>query len=347
MKHQFMVAIMIGASLAMGRADEVVKTEPPAGNGPKIQFDRMVYDFGSTSLVQQLTGTFNIANTGTAPLTLGNPKTSCGCTIAALTTDKLAPGEKTELSFTMTVGNTSPGPVEKHITVPSNDPKNANAQLTVKADIVTVFEYNPQMLNVGDIHLGVTTNFVIQIKRTDGKPLGITKVAANGDYLHPQLEPVADQTNTVAVRVEIVADGAARRFNNFINVMGTDANRPLLMITVSGRIVGDIVLHPPQLYWGIPDPENWPGLLGPAATQRRIQVSSGAADQKLEISNISCTVPEVKITLTSADGKTFEIVAVINKVPKESVEGWIKFETNFPRQPIVEIPFTINVYRRN
>ena len=343
MKHQFMVVIVIVASLAVGRAEE-----GPAGNGPKIQFDRVVYDFGSTSLVQQLTGTFNIANTGTALLTLGKPTTSCGCTIAALTTDKLAPGEKTELSFTITVGNTPRGHVEKRITVPSNDPKNSSAQLTVKADIVTVFDYTPQVLNVGDIHLGITTNFVIQIKRTDGKPLGITTVAANGDYLHPQLEPVANQINSVALRVEIVAAGAARRFNNFINVIGTDADRPLFTIPVSGRIVGDIVLQPPQLYWGIPDPENWPGLLGPAATQRRIVVSSGAADQKLEINNISCTVPEVKITLNpSADGKTFEIVAVINKVPKESVEGRIKFETNFPRQPVVEIPFTINVYRRN
>lgn len=348
MKYQFIAAIMVAASLVVGRADEATNTNAPAGAVPKIEFDKVVYDFGSTSLVQQLAGTFNISNTGTAPLTLGKPTTSCGCTVAALKTDKLAPGEKTELSFTMAVGNIPRGHAEKHITVPSNDPKSATTQLTVKADIVPVYDYSPQMLDVGKIHLGVTTNFVIQIKRTDGKPMGISKVEANAGYLHPQLEPVADQTNTVAVRVEVVADGAARRFNNVVNVMGTETNRPLFMIPVSGQIVGDIVLLPQQLVWGIPDPENWPGPQGQAAAVRRIQVSPGSADQKLELSNISCTVAEVKVTLNpAADGKTFEVVAVIEKVPKESVSGVIKFETNIPRQPTVEIPITINVFRHN
>jgi len=348
MKRQFIVAIMCAASLAVGRADEATKTNAPAGDGPKIEFDKVVYDFGSTSLVQQLAGTFNISNTGTAPLTLGKPTTSCGCTIAALTTDKLAPGEKTELKFTMNVGNVPRGHAEKRITVPSNDPKSPTTQLTVKADIVPVFDYSPQALDVGNLHLGGSTNLVIQIKRTDGKPMGITKVEANGAYLHPQLETAADQTNTVTVRVEVAADGAARRFNNVVNVYGTETNRPLFMIPVSGRIVGDIVLQPQQLVWGIPDPENWPGPQGPTAAQRRIVVSPGTSDQKLEISNISCTVPELKVTLTpAADGKTFEVLAVIDKVPKESVSGVIKFETNIPRQPTVEIPLTINVFRHN
>jgi Protein of unknown function (DUF1573) len=348
MKYQFFSAIVIATGLAVCRADETTKIEPMTGNGPKIQFDRVVCDFGSTSLVQQLTGTFNIANTGTAPLVLGKPTTSCGCTIPALKTDKLAPGEKTELSFTLAVGNIPRGEVKKHITVPSNDPKNANTELTVMANIVPVFDYEPQVLDVGNLHLGVTTNFVIQIKRTDGKPMGITKVEANGAYLHPQLEPVPNQPNTVALRVEIVADGAARRFNNVVNVMGTDADRPLFMITVSGRIVGDILIQPQQLVWGIPDPEKWPSQKGTDAAVRRILVSPGVVDQKLEISNIACTVAEVKVTLNpSADGKTFEVVAVIDKAPKESVGGVIRFETNFPRQPIVEIPLTINVYRHN
>ncbi|MEI8063801.1 MAG: DUF1573 domain-containing protein [Verrucomicrobiota bacterium] len=348
MKHKFFATIAAATSLAMCQAEEIPKAEIPAGNRPKIQFDRVVYDFGSTSLVKQLTGVFNIVNTGTAPLILGKPTTTCGCTIAALKLDKLAPGEKTELSFTLAVGNTLRGPMEKHITVPSNDPKNANAQLTVKTDIVPVFDYDPQMLDVGNVHLGVTTNFVIQIKRTDGKPMGITKVEANGVYLHPYLEPVANQPNTVALRVEIVADGAARRFNNVVNVMGADDDRPLFTITVSGRIVGDLVIQPQQLVWGIPNPESWPGQKGTDAAVRRILVSPGAAGQKLEINNISCTVAEVKVHLNpSADGKTFEVVAVIDKVPKESVSGVIRFETNFPRQPIAEIPLTINVYRHN
>ena len=345
------IALVSVVSLAVCRADDgakpvVVKTDAPATGAPKIEFDKMVYDFGTTSLVQQLAGTFIISNTGSGQLTLGKPTTSCGCTIAALKLDKLAPGEKTELGFTMNV-NMPRGHAEKLITVQSNDPNNPMAKLTVKADIVPVFEYNPQMVEIGNLHLGATTNLSIQIKRTDAKPLGITAVEANAPFIHPTLEKVDGAADAVTVRVEVVADGVARRFNNVVNVLSEAGGKPLFVVPVSGRVVGDVVLMPQQLVWGIPDPENWPGPQGTAAATRRVLISPGLPDQKLELTNLSCSVAELKVTLNPiADGK-FEIIAVIEKVPKESVSGAIRFETNIQRQPVVEIPFTVNVLRHN
>src|SRR5258706_15218702 len=71
---------------------------------PKIEFDRMVYDFGKTSLVDSVTGKFIFTNTGDELLKVGEPKTSCGCTVAKIVTDTLKPGEKGELEFILTVG---------------------------------------------------------------------------------------------------------------------------------------------------------------------------------------------------------------------------------------------------
>lgn len=352
MKRFVCIAMLTVTSLSLCRAEEsgqpaVAKTEAPATGGvPKIEFDKTVYDFGSTSLVQQLSGTFIISNTGTAPLAISKPTTSCGCTIAALKIDKLAPGEKTELGFTMNVSMPR-GHAEKIITVPSNDPSNSSARLTIKADIVPVFEYTPQALDAGTIHIGGTTNLTIQVKRIDGKPLGSLTVDANAGYVHPTIEKVESETNSLTLHVEVIADGVARRFNNVINVHGEASGRPLFVIPVSGRIVGDVVLQPQQLVWGIPDPENWPGPQGAAATTKKVLVSPGSSDQKLEVKNLSCSVAEVKVTLNNIAGSQFEIVAVIDKAPKETVAGIIRFETNVSRQPVVEIPFTINVLRHN
>src|SRR2546422_1653166 len=49
----------------------------PSGT-PKIELDRTTYDFGSTSLVQSVSGTFTISNTGDGLLELKKPTTSCG-----------------------------------------------------------------------------------------------------------------------------------------------------------------------------------------------------------------------------------------------------------------------------
>ena len=359
MNRQILIILMLAAgSLSVVGADqtgpqpsqpEAAKTQLATNGFPKIQFDKMVYDFGSTSLVQQLAGTFIISNAGDATLTIGKPTTSCGCTIAALKNATLAPGEKTELGFTMAVGNIPRGHAEKAISVPSNDTNLPVARLVVKADIVPVFDYAPQTLDVGNLHLSTTTNLVIQIKRTDGKPLGLTAVETKAPFIHPRLEPVEGTTNAATLRVEVVADANARRFNELLNVVAEAGGRPLLTIPIGGQIVGDIVIKPSQLVWGIPDPDNFPGPQGPAAATRIVTLSPGSSDQPLVVSNLSCSLPELKVTLApTEDGKAFKITAVIDKVPKETVNGGkIRVETNLQRQPVVEIPFSINVFRHN
>src|SRR5579859_5308429 len=60
-----------------------------ADNAPKIEFDRTVYDFCTTSLVESVTGTFTFTNAGDDVLKLQAPKPSCGCTVARLSSDTL------------------------------------------------------------------------------------------------------------------------------------------------------------------------------------------------------------------------------------------------------------------
>ena len=231
--------------------------------------------------------------------------------------------------------------------MPSNDTNQPSTKLFVKAEIVPVFEYNPQNLEAGNLHTGATTNLVIQIKRTDGKSLGIGAVESKAAFIHPQIVPVAGSSNEVTLNVEVVADATVRRFNELINVLSEAGGRQLFAISVGGRIVGDLVIQPQQLVWGIPDPDNFPGPQGPAAATRNVLVGPGALDQKLVLSNLTCSVTDLKVTIApSEDARSFKITAVIDKVPKETITGTIRFETNLQRQPVVEIPVTINVFRQ-
>ena len=59
---------------------------------PKIQFERTVYDFGSTSRVATVSGVFKFKNAGDGLLKIEPPKPTCGCTFAELKPDTLAPG---------------------------------------------------------------------------------------------------------------------------------------------------------------------------------------------------------------------------------------------------------------
>src|SRR5262245_40007272 len=83
---------------------EAAKAEGAPAGKPKIKFDKIVYDFGKTSVVEQVAGKFTFENVGDGELKVSKPTTSCGCTVAAVKPDVLKPGEKGELSFTLNLG---------------------------------------------------------------------------------------------------------------------------------------------------------------------------------------------------------------------------------------------------
>src|SRR6476469_6088604 len=100
----------------------VTATAPAAAGKPKIKFDQTTYDFGKTSQVERVSGTFTFQNVGDADLKMGKPSTSCGCTVAGVKPEILKPGEKGELSFSLNLGRNR-AVLQKQITVESNDPE--------------------------------------------------------------------------------------------------------------------------------------------------------------------------------------------------------------------------------
>ena len=318
----------------------------PAGPAPKIQFDTTVYDFGSTSAVQQLAGKFIISNTGSGTLEIKKPQPSCGCTVPALKADKLAPGEKTELTFTVNVG-VPRGHLEKHITVPSNAPSQPTVNLTLKADIVPTFDVTPPNISLGNIHQGSITNIVIQIKRLDGKPLGLTKVEAGSKSTRPKLGAVEGTNNTVSLTVEIEADGAPRALNDTVRVFGADPLQPSIVVAINGRSGGDVTATPEAQFWGIADADNWPGG-HPEQQARKFTITSNKPDLNFEIKKVSTDLGDVTVEFKPVvPGKTYEVIATLAKAPKQSERGTIKVETNLAGQPTVELGLTINVLKRN
>ena len=45
------------------------------------------------------------------------------------------------------------------------------------------------------------------------------------------------------------------------------------------------------------------------------------------------------------NGKTYEIVAKLADLPKETIRGTISIESNLPSQPKLEVPITVSVLK--
>ena len=92
------------------------------------------HDFGVVQEGKKVEYTFKIANFGTGDLLIKDIKTSCGCTAALVSSEKLAPGEKGSLKVELDTTNRL-GRMSRTITITSNDPTEPQKILTIYADV--------------------------------------------------------------------------------------------------------------------------------------------------------------------------------------------------------------------
>jgi uncharacterized protein DUF1573 len=357
MKRQLLAAIAVAmATVGVARADgtntppAVPKTQaggtntPAAATAPKIQFDKTVYNFGTTSLVDSVTGTFTYQNVGTADLNIKKPQPSCGCTVASVKPDLLKPGEKGELVFTVRVSGQR-GQLEKHITVPSNDPLTPSVSLSVKVEMKQIIEATPQQFTLGSLRQGATTNLSVVLRRTDGQKLVIASTQPSSKLLTAHVEPI-DGSNGQSVKlvIDAHADGAPRAINENVKVFLDGISQPAATVFVNGRLLGDVVLDHEQLYWPVTTSPQAPAQDAQALPIRRITVSSTRTNEPLQITNLSTSLTNLTVELVTVEtGKVYSVVAKFTESPKQSERGSISFDTNTPIQPKIVVPVTIIV----
>lgn len=97
---------------------------------PQIEFDEMTHDFGFMTQGDRVKHSFKFYNRGSAPLTIGSIKTTCGCTAGIAKETNTAGGEENELEVEYDSRGKA-GAFRKRVFVPSNDPVNPLVTLVV------------------------------------------------------------------------------------------------------------------------------------------------------------------------------------------------------------------------
>lgn len=101
---------------------------------PVLNFSETQFDFGKIEEGKVVEHTFKFQNDGKAMLNISDIKTSCGCTAALVSKEKIGPGEEGTLKVELDTKNRK-GKMSRTITITSNDPKEPTKILTVYADI--------------------------------------------------------------------------------------------------------------------------------------------------------------------------------------------------------------------
>ncbi|MDP3143011.1 MAG: rhodanese-like domain-containing protein [Candidatus Omnitrophota bacterium] len=107
-----------------------------ADEGPKIEVTPQSWDFGKLTEPKIQTHNFAVKNLGNDTLVIKRISTSCGCTKAKISKDKLVPGETAELKVTFEPDLTSAqGKLKRSIYIESNDPQQSTKIISILLEL--------------------------------------------------------------------------------------------------------------------------------------------------------------------------------------------------------------------
>lgn len=217
------------SSTATQTAPAPAATVTPVGTrGPEILVDSITHDFGAVSDVRPLQHTFQLMNTGDAPLEIGDLDADCRCTTAALDSTVIEPGDMQALEVSWDVIGS--GPQRKTVTLHSNA-ANGSVVLTISADIHPFVRASPRIIEYGTVHNTELRRARVEIFCDD---LGFSVESIT--CLIPELQ---------AQLVEGPADGRATIEVVLAPTVRVGLFAPRVLIDVRGRVEigGEPILH--------------------------------------------------------------------------------------------------------
>ncbi|MBI5190405.1 MAG: DUF1573 domain-containing protein [Nitrospirae bacterium] len=220
---------------------------------PKIEATPASFNFGEVKEGEKPAVKYTLKNTGNADLIIYEAKPSCGCTVANLSSKKLAPGATATLEAVYNSHNAS-GAIHKTINVSSNDPKTPNISLgitgTVKAEPapdIMLDAFNAVNLKLAP---GKAETRAIRVSNPGQLDLSITEITASqgitariadvyveaGKTVKPSL--VIKPGETRVLDITIIPNTTGGNFQEVLTIRSNSKRRSSVSFVANGVVGG-------------------------------------------------------------------------------------------------------------
>lgn len=211
---------------------------------PKIKFKETNWDFGKIKQGEVATHEFVFTNEGDDTLTIEKVSTSCGCTAALVSERSIPPGKSGTIEVKFDSRGYG-GQVAKVVYVQSNDPKDSQKPLEIKAEVevppspkieIEPYNYdaglivegdrlvaNLKIMNKGELELRVEFNHRTAVYEIGGQPAPVP------------LKIPAGKEADVAIRIPTQNRAGAVR--EYVLIKSNDPMRSTLSLYISGYVL--------------------------------------------------------------------------------------------------------------
>lgn len=187
---------------------------------------------------------FKVENRGDAPLNLNRIRSSCGCTVAHVSTNLIAPGADAELRMTFNLRGRS-GRQRKWITIESNDPVTPHLRLEMTGVASAKMTIEPRSLHFGTRTEGEELERSLTITASQGENFRVTAWDLGSDQYQGRLQTNRPGTEYL-FSVKPVATNMGRH-SALAQIRTDNPAFSLISIPVSDTLASDFVVTPQKI----------------------------------------------------------------------------------------------------
>lgn len=171
------------------------RTTARTGRAPKIEFEKVVHDFGDVGPRTNNICEFKFTNAGNSTLKIGEIKNTCGCTPFVLEKRQYEPGESGTLKVNY-LSEAQYGQTTKNLEIYSNDRAQPRITLQVKANIMMKVDYEPKTLSLL-LNKENADCPQITVKSIDNQPFSINSFKSTANCITAEFDPSEKATEFV------------------------------------------------------------------------------------------------------------------------------------------------------
>jgi hypothetical protein len=305
--------------------------------GPGDLFSEKVKDFGVAPRGPVLVHYFRFTNNTNQTLTLGQPRVSCGCTSAAVSTASLAPGESAAVIAHMDTRRFQYANVTKAVTiyVPFTSPTHEEVSLRVQAICRDDLMMSPDTLAFGNVPRGKGAKVSTKVTFTSDPNWEIKESKSTGGYVGVSHKLESRSGNTVTYEVTATLDKDCPVGNWTADVYLKTSNPAVerLRVPVTVNVTAAVAVSPEAVQFG--------NMALGNATEKRVTLQSGTPFKILDVKGGD---DQLDIKVESTEAKAVHVIR-LSASPK-LVGGFIRnveITTDNKEQPKVVIPVAAKV----
>lgn len=294
---------------------------------PRMVFEEQKYDFGKIYTGNDVKHKFKFKNTGSGELIISNVKSSCGCTAALITKNKLLKNEEGEVEIRFNPGRFV-GKVTKSIVVISNDQENPNYKLIISGEVVEEVSVNPKRINFGIIRKGDTCTKILEVKTIPEFKIEIKKVESPNTYISI-IDDKVNGNDSYRYKITFSKYDYIGKFSGIIFVYTSSDKQERIDIPFSGEIIGDITFYPEIVSFG--------NIKRNQDVKKTLIVNFVNKGVRIEKIEINPSIMHCKVSELEKNSKQIDIM-LDKDIEIGKITGNLKIYTNSMVQPIIDIP---------